>query len=119
MLVSDGIPDYLDVDQPLVIEEVEVFNVVAPNGDGVHDFLTITGLDTRPNNTIQVYNRWGVLVYSTQAYNTEGNYFDGTSQARATTGQGDKLPAGTYFYILGYEDLNGEHITLSGHLYLN
>ncbi|VAW11205.1 hypothetical protein MNBD_BACTEROID03-1106, partial [hydrothermal vent metagenome] len=42
MLVSDGIPDYLDVDQPLVIEEVEVFNVVAPNGDGVHDFLTIT-----------------------------------------------------------------------------
>ncbi len=116
---NDGSPDYLDVDQPIVIEEVEVFNVVTNNGDGVHDFLIITGLDIRPNNTLQIYNRWGVLVYSTTSYDTKGNRFDGTSQARSTVGQGEKLPSGTYFYILNYENQDGEHKSVSGHLYLN
>ena len=89
-----------------------------PN-DGVHDYLVITGLDTRTNNTLQIYNRWGILIYETQSYNTEGNVFDGTSQGRATIRKGDRLPVGTYFYILDYEDLDATWKNLSGYLYLN
>jgi len=116
---NDSIPDYLDPDAPPVIDDVEVFNVVTPNGDGAHEFLIITGLDVRTNNNINIYNRWGILVYSTTSYNTNGNVFDGTSQARATYSQEDKLPVGTYYYILNYVDLDGENISLSGHIYLN
>ena len=117
---EDGIPDYLDPDQPIEIDEVEVFNVVTPNRDGAHDYLIITGLDSRPNNNISIYNRWGILIYETESYNSAtGNTFDGTSQGRATVGKGDKLPVGTYFYILNYEDLDGANKSLSGHLYLN
>ncbi|MFS4494099.1 Ig-like domain-containing protein [Maribacter sp. 2308TA10-17] len=113
---GDGIPDYLDRPDP---EEIEIFNVITPNGDGIHDTLTISGLENYPVNTIRIYNRWGVLVYTTNAYNTQGNVFDGTSLGRVTVQVDNKLPVGTYFYILDYEDVNGNTKSLSGYLYLN
>lgn len=114
---TDGIPDYLEPN--FTGEDIEVFNVVTPNGDGVHDVLTISGLENYPNNTIKIYNRWGVLVYTTRAYNTEGNIFDGTSEGRVTVDVDNKLPVGTYFYILDYEDSQAEMKTLSGYIYIN
>ena len=116
---EDGIPNYLDSDLGQFEEEIEVFNVITPNGDGIHDVLQISGLENYPNNTLKIYNRWGVSVYSTRAYDTEGNFFDGTSEGRVTVDQDRKLPVGTYFYILDYEEPNGEMKTLSGYLYIN
>ncbi|MUH37904.1 DUF11 domain-containing protein [Zobellia amurskyensis] len=112
---NNGIPNYLE--EPYT--PVEVFNVVTPNGDGAHDTLTITGLETRPNNNIQIYNRWGILVFSKESYDTTTNYFDGYSTARLTSNKEERLPSGTYFYILNYEDTTGENKTLSGYIYLN
>src|SRR5690606_17454698 len=41
---GDGIPDYLDPDMVVLDDDkVEVFNVVTPNNDGIHDVLTIKG----------------------------------------------------------------------------
>lgn len=114
---GNGIPEYLEPNIP--DEEIEVFNVITPNGDGIHDVLTIAGLENYPQNTIRIYNRWGVLVYTTNAYNTEGNFFDGTSEGRITVQVDNKLPVGTYFYILDYENATGNTKSLSGYLYLN
>ena len=47
---ADGIPDYLEPNASE--EDIEVFNVVTPNGDGIHDVLSIRGLEDFPNNTI-------------------------------------------------------------------
>ncbi len=113
---GDGSPDYLDLP---AFEDIEVFNVITPNGDGVHDELTITGLENYPVNSLRIYNRWGVLVYSTNAYNTQGNVFNGTSEGRVTVQADNKLPVGTYFYILDYEDATGNSQSLQGYLYLN
>ncbi len=112
---NDGIPDYLEGNLP----EVVVYNVVTPNGDGLHDSLTITGLERRPNNTINIYNRWGVLIYTTNSYNSNNNTFDGSSQGRSTIKEEGNLPVGTYYYRLDYEDLDGANKQLSGYLYLN
>ncbi len=115
---SDGIPDYLEPN--FDGDDVEVFNVITPNGDGIHDVLRIGGLENYPNNTIRIYNRWGVLVYTTRAYNTAGNVFDGTSEGRVTVDQDNKLPVGTYFYILDYEiPEEGTMRSLSGYIYIN
>ncbi|MEL6917518.1 MAG: gliding motility-associated C-terminal domain-containing protein, partial [Bacteroidota bacterium] len=116
---ADGTPNYLESDLVVNEDEVEVFNVITPNGDGIHDVLNIRGLEDFPNNTIRIYNRWGVLVYITKAYNTQGNVFDGTSEGRVTIDQDNKLPVGTYFYILDYENAVGETISLSGYIYIN
>ncbi len=117
---GDGFPNYLDSDlDQSQVDEVDVINVITPNGDGIHDVLTINNLEDYPNNTVKIYNRWGVLVYVTKAYNTTGNVFDGTSEGRVTVDQDNKLPVGTYFYIIDYEDLNGNMKQLSGYLYIN
>ena len=114
---ADGIPDYLEPNNNE--EELIVYNVVTPNNDGSHDVLKIENIENFPNNTIKIYNRWGVLVFTTRAYNSNGNVFDGTSQGRATIDQDNKLPVGTYFYILDYENDNGVMKTRSGYIYLN
>ena len=114
---GDGIPEYLEPN--LTGDEIEVFNIITPNGDGIHDVLSISGIEDYPDNTIRIYNRWGVLVYTTSAYNTQGNFFDGTSQGRVTVDQNNKLPVGTYFYIFDYQDNTGNQKTLTGYLYIN
>ncbi len=115
----DGIPNYLDSDLEVQGETVEVFNVITPNGDGVHDVLRISGLENYPENTVRIYNRWGVLVFNTKAYNTEGNVFDGSSQGRVTINQENQLPVGTYFYLIDYKEPNGTMKSLSGYIYIN
>lgn len=114
---NNGTPDYLEPngDKP----EVMVFNVVTPNDDGVHDFLKIDGLENYPENSIRIFNRWGVLVYTTNAYDTKGNTFKGISEGRITVKVDNKLPVGTYFYILEYEDDAGKTESKSGYIYLN
>uniref|UniRef100_UPI001BD64F1E gliding motility-associated C-terminal domain-containing protein n=1 Tax=Flagellimonas sp. 389 TaxID=2835862 RepID=UPI001BD64F1E len=117
---GDGIPNYLDPDLGSTEEEeVDVINVITPNGDGIHDVLTIRNIEEYPNNTVKIYNRWGVEVYATKSYNTTGNVFDGTSEGRVTLSKDNKLPVGTYFYIVEYEDLMGNMKELSGYLYIN
>lgn len=114
---GNGIPEYLE---PNATEEIiEVFNIITPNGDGVHDVLTISGLENYPDNSINIYNRWGVLVYGTKGYNTNGNVFDGTSTGRVTVDADQKLPVGTYFYILDFKNNLGEEKQLTGYLYIN
>ncbi len=119
---EDGIPNYLDPDLGELStdeEEVDVVNVITPNGDGRHDTLEIRGIENFPNNTVKIYNRWGVMVYQTRAYNTTGNEFDGTSQGRVTVDQNNKLPVGTYFYVIDYENQSGTMKQLTGYIYIN
>ena len=109
------LPNYLEPNYP----EIEVFNIITPNGDGVHDYLTISGIDIRPNNTITIFNRWGVLVFEMQNYDGRSRRFEGISQGRATISKGEPLPVGTYFYILNYQEVDSTSKTLSGYLYIN
>ncbi|MEM1258669.1 MAG: gliding motility-associated C-terminal domain-containing protein, partial [Bacteroidota bacterium] len=116
---NDGIPNYLDPDLGPTDADIEVFNVITPNGDGIHDVLRIENIENYPNNTVKIYNRWGVLVFETRAYNSSGNVFDGTSEGRVTVDQDSRLPVGTYFYIIDYEDDSGNTQQLSGYIYIN
>ncbi|WP_420398999.1 gliding motility-associated C-terminal domain-containing protein [Flagellimonas sp.] len=117
---GDNIPNYLDSDLgPTQVDAIDVINVITPNGDGIHDVFTINNLEDYPNNTVKIYNRWGVQVYATKSYNTTGNVFDGTSEGRVTVNKDNKLPVGTYFYIIDYQDPTGRMNQLSGYLYIN
>jgi len=116
---ANQIPDYLDPLQPDSGDELEVFNVVTPNNDGIHDVLKIKNIENFPNNSIRIFNRWGRLVFSTRSYNSAGNVFDGTSQDQMTLNTPRKLPTGTYFYILNYTNSEQLERTLTGYIYVN
>ena len=92
---------------------IVVHNAFSPNGDGINEKFVIDNInDTNcyPDNTVEIYNRWGVLVYSTKGYNNTTNAFDGISDGRSTVSQSSGLPAGTYFYILTYTSFDNNNV---------
>jgi gliding motility-associated-like protein len=89
---------------------IKVPEAFSPNGDGVNDWLVITNIDSYPNNTFTVFNRWGNKVYETSPYR---NLWDGTSQFGAV--YGETLPEGTYYYVL---DLGNGSDAFTGFIYL-
>lgn len=91
---------------------INVYTFFSPNGDGVNDTFVIEGLATSPDNELYLYNRWGVEVFSMKNYD---NSFDGTSQGRVTIAEDNKLPVGTYYYVLKLKDQKDQ----AGAFYLN
>ncbi|MCM4169329.1 hypothetical protein KCTC52924_00606 [Arenibacter antarcticus] len=71
-----------------------IFNMISPNGDGDNDMLVINCIEQYPNNTLQVYDRYGNEVFAQSGYD---NSWRGT-------GKNGDLPKGTYFYILNLGD---------------
>jgi gliding motility-associated-like protein len=76
-------------------------NTFTPNGDGINDTWDIKLLDSYPNCTVNIYNRYGENVYSSVGY---GIAWNGTYR-------GAQLPQGTYYYII---NLNNGLKVLSG-----
>ncbi|RUT70916.1 gliding motility-associated C-terminal domain-containing protein [Flavobacterium cupreum] len=98
---------------------IEPLKAFSPNGDNKNTRFYIRGIECYPENTVEIYNRWGVLVYDADHYNNEDRVFKGFSEGRATVKQSDGLPVGTYFYILKYKDSASNSHELSGYLYMN
>src|SRR5690606_8475292 len=65
-------------------------NVFTPNGDGVNDYLAFDLLELYPGSKLQVFNRWGKLIYEDDSYYNDWD--------------GEDYPAGTYFYVLDIND---------------
>ncbi|MFV8344448.1 gliding motility-associated C-terminal domain-containing protein, partial [Flavobacterium sp. XS2P39] len=104
---------------------VLVHNAFSPNGDGINEVFVIDNINDTvcyPENTVEIYNRWGVLVFETKGYNNTDKVFKGISEGRTTISESSGLPTGTYFYILNYTsvDNDGKIITnkKDGYLYL-
>jgi gliding motility-associated-like protein/uncharacterized repeat protein (TIGR01451 family) len=98
---------------------IKVFNAVSPNNDGDNDEFYIRGIECYPENTVEIYNRWGVLVYAQDRYDNRNVSFKGLSEGRATIKKSEKLPTGTYFYIVKYIDNTAKQNELAGYLYLS
>jgi len=82
-----------------------VYNEFSPNNDGSNDFFTIDCIENYPANKLEVFNRYGVLVYSKDRYT---NDWDGTANVSGTVNKDDKLPSGTYYYILDIGEKEGK-----------
>ncbi|SDB47304.1 conserved repeat domain-containing protein/gliding motility-associated C-terminal domain-containing protein [Flavobacteriaceae bacterium MAR_2010_188] len=114
---SDGGPDD-DPSNDTDSADVEpicliVYNEFSPNGDGVNETFIIDCIENYPTSKLEVYNRWGNIVYETTGYK---NDWSGTSNGRAVIGKGEDLPVGTYYYVI---DLKNGSEPKSGWLYIN
>lgn len=65
-------------------------NAFSPNADGINDTWEIKYLDTYPGATVQVFNRYGQMVFESRGYAKpwKGDY------------NGYVLPIGVYYYII-------------------
>lgn len=84
-----------------ITPDIVIPTAFTPNGDGVNDTWVIQKIGDYPNCTVQVFNRYGGVVYYSVGYGTpwDGNY------------RGARLPVGTYYYII---NLNAGVSSLSG-----
>jgi gliding motility-associated-like protein len=76
-----------------ITEEIfgDITNAFTPNNDGVHDVWIINNISLFPDAKIEVFDRWGRLVFS-----KDGGYendWDGTHN-------GKDLPMDTYYYVI-------------------
>ncbi|MDE1207492.1 gliding motility-associated C-terminal domain-containing protein, partial [Tenacibaculum larymnensis] len=118
---GDGIADSVDGLEGFgdAINEdtcVKVNNLMSPNGDSANSYLHIDCIENFPSNAIEIFNRWGNTVYRAKGYNNSSIVFRGISEGRANINVGDKLPVGTYFYIL---DLGNGSKVKKGWIYIN
>ncbi|MCF6349554.1 MAG: gliding motility-associated C-terminal domain-containing protein [Flavobacteriaceae bacterium] len=111
---SDGIPNYLDPNPCNLIPQG-----FTPNGDNINDTLVIPGVSNAPNFEIEIYNRWGNLVYE---YSNNGRpvpeWWNGFSNGKWTLNENSELvPVGTYFYVITFND--NQRDPIQGWIYVN
>ncbi|WP_299759973.1 gliding motility-associated C-terminal domain-containing protein [uncultured Pontibacter sp.] len=82
---EDTVSVVVEVRQLLVIP-----NAFSPNGDGVNDTWEIKNIEYYPQARVEIYNRWGNLIFDRTSYRSE---WDGTYRGAA-------LPVSTYFYVI-------------------
>ncbi|MBP6459397.1 MAG: gliding motility-associated C-terminal domain-containing protein, partial [Crocinitomicaceae bacterium] len=85
--------------------------IVSPNGDGDNDQWVINYLAKYPNVKVEIYNRWGNLIYKSFPYEDDWNGISNMTNALGS----EELPTGTYYYII--DKGNGEDVE-SGYLEL-
>ncbi|PKP15478.1 MAG: hypothetical protein CVU07_09980, partial [Bacteroidetes bacterium HGW-Bacteroidetes-23] len=90
-----------------------VFNEFSPNNDGFNDFFIIDCIENFPNNRVEVYNRYGNLVFEKSGYK---NNWDGKANVSGAYRKNEGLPVGTYFYIIKFGD--GLSKTKTGWLFI-
>ena len=71
---------------------VKVYNAVTLNNDDINDFFFIENIEEFPENSVSIYNRYGVLVRMIKGYNNKDKIWP----EKDTT----NLTSGTYFYII-------------------
>jgi gliding motility-associated-like protein len=112
---SNGIANEIGENDPTLIQigvsEVWIPEGFSPNGDGKNDYFIIDGNEYYKIN-LEVYNRWGAVVYQSKDYQNDWNGFSNVGVHMDNL----QLPDGTYFYIV---KLNNGEIPIQGSITIN
>ncbi len=102
-------------------EAINISKLVTPNNDGRNDFFEVR-YDIKNSNarlcafsiSLDIYNRWGTKVYSNANYD---NSWQGNSPENSI-GFSEKLPTGTYYYIIRFNNTEEKTNPIQGYILL-
>jgi gliding motility-associated-like protein len=113
---GNGNPNEVSDSDPTVIiipsSDLFVPDVFTPNDDGKNDKFVIKGINGRKVK-LTVFNRWGNKVYDKAEYD---NTWDGYPNANGLILGNNRLPQGTYYFIVEFAD--GKDKTMTGYVVL-
>ena len=84
----------ISVEKPYALHAPTAFS---PDGDGINDYFNVVGQGLT-NYTIEIYNRWGQMVFKSNDMSVK---WDGNFRNK-------KAPAGTYVYKVNSVDFGSE-----------
>jgi gliding motility-associated-like protein len=82
---------------------IKIPNIFTPNNDKVNDVFRVSNVETVMDFRLDIYNRWGQLVFTST---DKWNGWNGRSR-------GADAPAGGYVYILRYRYMNETQMNMA------
>ena len=99
---------HCDRDRSLRLEKIIAANAFTPNYDGFNDYFEIRNDGVSTVGLVQVFNRWGEIVFETQNIEVQ---WDGTFR-------GEPVNPGVFMYIIHADCVNGNTYQLAGNVTL-
>lgn len=91
-----------------VYKDIYIPNAFTPNDDGINDFFHIIAADNYKQFNLQIFNRWGKVVFKTTDINKQWN-------GRLN---GEQLAAGSYSYYVDILKATNKRFTKKGTILL-
>jgi gliding motility-associated-like protein len=95
-------------------KDVKIYDSFTPNGDHYNDDWIIDLIELFPDNRVEIYNRWGQLVYKTEHYDNVNRVWRGESNVAGSGGT--TLADDTFFYMV---DLGGNYSIQKGYVVIS
>ncbi|PCJ26180.1 MAG: hypothetical protein COA97_06435 [Flavobacteriales bacterium] len=90
----------LDSDENCMLK---FYTGITPNGDNKNDRWIIENIEMFPENTVQIYNRWGQQVWYGKNYDNDEVAWHGNNRNKD---EGERLADATYFYVAKIEGID-------------
>ncbi|MFJ1474719.1 reprolysin-like metallopeptidase [Capnocytophaga cynodegmi] len=98
-------------------KEMIVYNGVSTELSS-ENYLKIEPIENYKNLQIEIFNELGQKVYESKNYQKNGEVFRGYANVKGVFRKGKRLPTGTYFYVLKYQNITGKSNTKQGYLFV-
>ena len=98
--------------------DIIIYNAVSANIDGKNDYFRLEGISFFPENSVEIFNEWGLKVYQTSKYGQTNNVFQGYANTGIGVAAQTLLPFGTYYYVIQFVNNQGRQIQKTGYLHL-
>ncbi|MCB9335574.1 MAG: gliding motility-associated C-terminal domain-containing protein [Flavobacteriales bacterium] len=72
----------------------DIPNIFTPNGDGINDYFIIENIEKYPNSKLEVFNRWGRIIFKDDNYKNDWD--------------ANGINSGTYYYLFYPNDSSGK-----------
>jgi len=102
VIVTDSCSNELEYDIEVNIDDCILPTAFTPNGDGNNDVLWIDFGDLSTPVGLQIFNRWGSLVYQSADYTPCAEFKSECWDGQHFQSYGEQCSPGTYYYILSY-----------------
>lgn len=107
VIVSDQLGCSYEFTETLIHIQDECLDIptlFTPNGDTYNDAWTIPGIQFYPDAEVQVFNRWGQLIFDSHNYSSCYDEDNPSDACWDGTSEGGDLPFGVYYFTIYLND---------------
>ncbi len=90
-IVSNGVCPSASDTVNIIVQDLIIPSLITPNMDGKNDYFLLNGLQSLGKTALEIFNRWGYIIFSDNDYSNDWNGIDN---------YGKPLPEDTYFFII-------------------